>query len=70
MPLTNAPRLHSEELILRGPELQDAEPIIAFLQDERRSTGFGPSARTRRSLALVCVECGALAYSRLWLFHD
>lgn len=41
MPLTNAPRLHSEELILRGPELQDAEPIIAFLQDERRSRGFG-----------------------------
>jgi len=41
MPLTNAPRLHSQELILRGPELQDAEPIIAFLQDERRSTGFG-----------------------------
>ena len=41
MPLTNAPRLHSEELILRGPELQDAEPIIAFLQDARRSTGFG-----------------------------
>lgn len=39
--LTNAPRLETQRLILRGPELRDAEPMIAFLQDPVRSEGFG-----------------------------
>ncbi len=41
MPLTNAPRLETDRLILRGPELADADPLIAFLMDEVRSEGFG-----------------------------
>ena len=41
MPLTDAPRLLSERLILRGPEPRDMEPVIAFLQDETRASGFG-----------------------------
>ena len=41
MPLTNAPRLLSEQLILRGPEARDMEPVIVFLQDETRASGFG-----------------------------
>ena len=41
MPLTNAPILHSETLLLRGPESRDSEAVIAFLQDSRRSKGFG-----------------------------
>lgn len=39
--LTAAPRLETERLILRGPEMADAEAIIAFLQDPIRSKGFG-----------------------------
>ena len=38
---TNAPTLLSENLILRGPEARDQEPVIAFLQDEDRAAGFG-----------------------------
>ena len=38
---TNAPTLLSENLILRGPEARDQEPVIAFLQDEDREAGFG-----------------------------
>ncbi len=41
MPLTNAPILHSDTLILRGPERRDSEAVIAFLQDSTRSKGFG-----------------------------
>ncbi|SIS84282.1 Protein N-acetyltransferase, RimJ/RimL family [Roseivivax lentus] len=41
MSLTNAPVLHSDRLILRGPEKSDAEPVIAFLRDPARSAGFG-----------------------------
>lgn len=41
MSLTNAPRLESETLILRGPEKADAEHVIAFLRDPVRSGGFG-----------------------------
>ncbi|MBV2359721.1 GNAT family N-acetyltransferase [Thalassococcus sp. CAU 1522] len=41
MTLTNAPRLETERLILRGPEPQDAEPVIAFLMDRDRAAGFG-----------------------------
>lgn len=41
MTLTNAPRLETERLILRGPETRDAEPLIGFLMDEVRSEGFG-----------------------------
>ncbi|MBY6159832.1 GNAT family N-acetyltransferase [Mameliella alba] len=41
MSLTNAPRLETERLILRGPEPQDAEPLIAFLMDQDRAAGFG-----------------------------
>ena len=38
---TNAPTLLSENLILRGPEARDQEPVIAFLQDEDRAARFG-----------------------------
>lgn len=39
--LTNAPRLETRNLILRGPEQGDAEPLIAFLTDRDRAAGFG-----------------------------
>ena len=39
--LTNAPRLETRNLILRGPESCDAEPLIDFLLDRDRSWGFG-----------------------------
>lgn len=41
MSLTPAPRLETDRLILRGPERRDAEPLIAFLQDQIRAAGFG-----------------------------
>ena len=41
MSLTNAPRFETERLILRGPEMPDAEPFIAFSADKERSEGFG-----------------------------
>ncbi|MCT4611116.1 MAG: GNAT family N-acetyltransferase [Pelagimonas sp.] len=43
MSLTNAPRIESENLILRGPQKPDAEAVIAFLLDQTRAAGFGPS---------------------------
>jgi RimJ/RimL family protein N-acetyltransferase len=43
MSLTNAPRLETERLILRGPDRRDAEPMIAFLLDQDRAAGFGAS---------------------------
>jgi len=39
--VAHAPRFETERLILRGPELRDAEPLIDFLMDEVRSEGFG-----------------------------
>ncbi|WP_425100967.1 GNAT family N-acetyltransferase [Tropicibacter sp. S64] len=44
-PLTSAPRLETERLILRGPRREDAEAVIAFLQDKDRSEGFGHIAK-------------------------
>lgn len=41
MSLTDAPRLETQRLILRGPEMPDVEPFIAFSADEERSKGFG-----------------------------
>lgn len=41
MPLTKAPTLETDNLILRGPETGDAEAVIAFLMDEMRASGFG-----------------------------
>lgn len=41
MSLTNAPRLDTERLILRGPEKSDAPAIMGFLMDSERSAGFG-----------------------------
>ncbi len=41
MSLTNAPIIESDKLILRGPQTQDSEPVISFLQDETRAKGFG-----------------------------
>ncbi|MBS0125810.1 GNAT family N-acetyltransferase [Thetidibacter halocola] len=41
MSLTNAPRIETERLILRGPEPQDAEPMIEFLMDHDHASGFG-----------------------------
>lgn len=43
MSLTNAPRLETERLVLRGPEARDAEAVIAFLLDQDRAAGFGAS---------------------------
>ncbi len=43
MTLTNAPRLTTERLILRGPEHRDTEHVIAFLMDQDRAQGFGAS---------------------------
>ena len=43
MTLTTAPVLESQNLILRGPEKEDAEKVITFLLDEDRSRGFGSS---------------------------
>ena len=42
-PLTNAPRLETERLILRGPEARDFEPVAAFFADKDRAWGFGGS---------------------------
>ena len=44
MNLTQAPVLDTENLILRGPELRDVEPMIAFLLDASRSGGFGAAS--------------------------
>lgn len=41
MSLTNAPRIETQRLILRGPEMDDADAVIAFLADEVRAAGFG-----------------------------
>jgi RimJ/RimL family protein N-acetyltransferase len=41
MTLTDAPRLETDNLILRGPEMADVEAFIAFSADEARSIGFG-----------------------------
>ena len=41
MPLTNAPVLTSENLILRGPEVRDFEPLAGFYADATRAHGFG-----------------------------
>ncbi len=41
MTLTNAPRLETENLILRGPEKRDVDAVIAFLQDPEYGGGFG-----------------------------
>ncbi|WP_300435071.1 GNAT family N-acetyltransferase [uncultured Mameliella sp.] len=43
MSLTQAPRLETDRLILRGPEKRDAEAVIAFLLDQERAAGFGAS---------------------------
>ncbi len=43
MTLTNAPRLETKTLILRGPRREDADAIIAFLRDPVRAQGFGHS---------------------------
>lgn len=39
--LTNAPRLETRNLVLRGPEHGDIEPMIDFLMDKERAWGFG-----------------------------
>lgn len=41
MSLTPAPVLDTPRLILRGPQMRDAEPMIAFLLDQERAKGFG-----------------------------
>lgn len=43
MNLTQAPVLDTQNLILRGPEERDIEPMIAFLLDHERAAGFGAS---------------------------
>ena len=40
-PLTSAPVLETERLILRGPQPRDAEPMMTFLMDQERAAGFG-----------------------------
>jgi len=39
--MTPAPTLHTDRLILRGPEAADVEHIVAFYADAERSKGFG-----------------------------
>ena len=39
--LTNAPILATDNLILRGPEMRDFEPLAAFYADAPRAWGFG-----------------------------
>ena len=47
MTLTNAPRLETERLILRGPEAKDFALVADFYADADRSWGFGgPQNRT------------------------
>ncbi|MFZ5964586.1 GNAT family N-acetyltransferase [Thalassococcus sp. BH17M4-6] len=41
MSLTNAPRLDTDRLTLRGPEKSDASAVMTFLMDPTRSAGFG-----------------------------
>lgn len=41
--LTQAPRLETDRLILRGPERDDADHVITFLLDQERAEGFGAS---------------------------
>ena len=41
MPLTNAPVLAAQTLILRGPQMDDFEPLAAFYADAPRAWGFG-----------------------------
>ena len=41
MSLTNSPKLESANLILRGPEIRDFEPIALFYADAPRAAGFG-----------------------------
>ena len=41
MSLTNAPRIETERLTLRGPEARDFDPVAAFFADADRSWGFG-----------------------------
>ncbi|WGW04258.1 GNAT family N-acetyltransferase [Tropicibacter oceani] len=43
MSLTQAPRLETDRLILRGPEKRDAEAVMGFLLDHDRAAGFGSS---------------------------
>lgn len=40
-PLTAAPVLETERLILRSPRASDAEAVIAFLLDREHAQGFG-----------------------------
>jgi hypothetical protein len=67
---TNAPTLLSENLILRGPEARDQEPVIAFLQDEDRAAGFGALPNRGDAWRWFAPECWALGDAWLWLFHD
>lgn len=41
MQLTNAPVLATDNLILRGPEMRDFEPLAVFYADAPRAWGFG-----------------------------
>ena len=45
MSLTNSPKLESTNLILRGPEIRDFEPIAHFYADAPRAAGFGGSLK-------------------------
>ena len=45
MSLTNSPILESVNLILRGPEIRDFEPIALFYADVPRAAGFGGSLK-------------------------
>ena len=45
MSLTNSPKLKSANLILRGPEIRDFEPIALFYADAPRAAGFGGSLK-------------------------
>ena len=66
MILTNAPTLEGNNLILRGPQTRDIEPVISILQDETRAKGFGHIPKrgdTWHWLAAMVKYCHIHGYS-------
>ena len=58
MPLTAAPTLYSENLILRSHMAQDIEPMIAFLTDPVRAKGFGGYSNRHDAWRWVALSVG------------
>ena len=58
MPLTAAPTLYSDNLILRSHMAQDIEPMIAFLTDPVRAKGFGGYSNRHDAWRWVALSVG------------